>query len=213
MQQDLQLFIRDALVKGLSKEKIKEVLLQAKWPTEEIDNALAHFADVDFPLPVPKRKAYLSAKEAFLYLLLFLTLYISAYSLGAIVYQFINFWFPDKAIVGYVYDNVFSLNSIRWSLASLIIGFPLFLWLSMMMERKAKKDPEIRSSRVRKWLTYLTLFATAGIMIGDFIVLLSRLLGGDITARFSLKFLTVLIISALIFWYYLTDLKQEEKEN
>jgi len=214
MESELHSFIKDALAKGLGKDKIKEVLLQANWQPEEVDTALNHYADVSFPIAVPKRKPYMSAREAFLYLLTFITLYISAYNFGALIYQFINKNFSDVVSqVGYVYDATVNAGAIRFSLASLIIGFPIYLWLSTILNRSAAKNPEARASRVRKWLTYLTLFIAAAIIIGDLIALLTRLLAGDLTTRFGLKFLTVLVIAAGIFYYYLVDLRKEEKTD
>ncbi len=212
MESELHLFIKEALAKGLVKDKIKEVLLQANWQEAEITEALNHYADVSFPVAVPKRKPYLSAREAFMYLLTFLTLYLSAYNLGALIFQFINKMYPDDRL-GYVFDASVQSGIIRFAIASLIISFPIYLGLTSYLQKRAARNPEARVSRVRKWLTYLTLFLTAGVMIGDLIALINNLLGGDITARFILKFLTVFIIAGLVFWYYLTDLRSEEKNN
>jgi hypothetical protein len=214
MESELHSFIKDSLDKGLAKDKIRDVLLQANWQAAEVDTALNHYADIDYPIAVPKRKPYLSAREAFLYLLTFITLYISAYNFGALIYQFINKNFPDAVRqAGYVYDATVNASAIRFSLASLIIAFPIYLWLSIALNKSAAKNPEARGSRVRKWLTYLTLFIAAGIIIGDLIALLNRLLEGDITTRFALKFITVLVIAGVIFYYYLTDLRKEEKND
>jgi hypothetical protein len=88
----------------------------------------------------------------------------------------------------------------------------VFYWLSSMMSSAIARDPEKRSSKIRKWLTYLTLFVTAGVIIGDLIALIFNLLGGEITTRFALKSLVILGIAGLIFGYYLWDLKKEEKQ-
>lgn len=213
MESELHLFIKEALAKGLAKDKIKEVLLQANWQEQEISEALNHYADVSFPVAVPKRKPYLSAREAFMYLLTFLTLYLSAYNIGALIFQFINRAFPDATRASYAFGADFEAGVIRFAIASLLIAFPIYLGLTMYLQKRASKNPEARVSRVRKWLTYLTLFFTAGVMIGDLIALINNLLAGDITMRFILKFITVFAISGLIFWYYLTDLRAEEKSN
>jgi len=92
---DLVGFIRDALARGLPRPQIENVLLRAGWNPEQVKRALGGFAEVDFPIPVPRPKPYLSAREAFIYLLLFSTLYVSAYSLGSLLFQFINRAFPD----------------------------------------------------------------------------------------------------------------------
>ncbi len=214
MESELHSFIKDSLDKGLAKDKIREVLLQANWEVIEVDTALNHYADIDYPIAVPKRKPYMSAREAFLYLLTFITLYVSAFNFGALIYQFINKNFHDVVRqVAAVNDGIVDPVAIRFSLASLIIAFPIYLWLSIVLNKSAAKNPEARGSRVRKWLTYLTLFIAAGTIIGDLIALLNRLLAGDTTMRFGLKFLTVLVIAGVIFYYYLTDLRKEEKND
>lgn len=210
MTSDLQQFVKDALEKGVSRPKIQEVLLHAHWQQDEIKNALDLYADVDFPIPVPRRKPYLSAREAFLYLVLFLTLYISAFSTGSLLFDYINRFFPDALNNYYSLDA--SAQSIRNATASLIITFPLFLFVSHLLRKAIQRDPEKRSSKVRKWLTYLTLFVAAGVIIGDLITLVSNLLSGELSTRFVLKVITVLLIAGTIFGYYLWDLRQEEEE-
>jgi hypothetical protein len=208
MPYDINDFVHDALVAKHSKDRIATALESAGWPADEVRTALAHYADTDFPLPVPRRKPYLSAKEAFTYLLLFTCLYISAWSFGSLLFDFINRWLPDP-LNGY-YDN---LSSIRMATASLIITFPLYLWLSTAVHRWAAADPEQQSSKVRKWLTYVTLFVAAGTIIGDLIAVLYNLLEGELTLRFGLKVLVILGIAAGVFGYYLLDLRKEEKAN
>ena len=97
------------------------------------------------------------------------------------------------------------------AVSSLIIAFPVFYWMSSITRAAIGKDPEQRSSKIRKWLTYITLFITSGVIIGDLITLLFNLLGGELTLRFTLKVLSVLLIAGLIFGYYLWDLRQEEE--
>lgn len=202
-------FVKEALGKGESREKIKQVLTKAGWDTDEITNALAAYADIPFSVPVPKRKPYISAQEAFMYLLLFLTLYISAISFGTLLFQFINHWLPNPVQDGY--GTSYQLDTIRRSTASIIIAYPLFIWLTYRLRNAMKQNPEKRSSKIRKWLTYITLFITAGIIIGDLIMLVFNLLSGDFTLRFILKVLTVGGIAGLIFGYYLWDMKRDHE--
>ncbi len=213
MTNELQAFVKEGLVKGLGRNEMREALLKAGWQEDEVANALGSYADVDFPIPVPKRKPYLSAREAFLYLVMFLTLYIAAISVGTILFQAVNLWLPDAAQLAYEYASDYSTRLIRSSTAALIITFPLFLFLARSLRRAIARDPEKRSSKVRKWLTYLTLFVAAGTIIGDLITLLNYALNGDVTLRFALKVLTVLAIAGSAFGYYLWDLRTEEKET
>ncbi len=207
MTSDLHAFVKESLAAKIPREKIRAVLRDAKWQDDEINAALELYADVDFPVPVPKRKPYLSAREAFIYLVLFLCLYISAFSFGSLLFDFVNRWVPDA-----LHPSSTDLSSIRMAVASLIVAFPLYLWLSTVMAKAIRRDPDKKGSKIRKWLTYITLFVAAGVIIGDLITLLYNLLGGELTLRFTLKVLAVLLIAGLTFGYYLWDLRKEEKE-
>jgi len=57
------------------------------------------------------------------------------------------------------------------------------------------------------------LFVASATIITDLITLLTRLLQGELTTRFVLKVIVVLIIAGLVFIYYLSDLRPEEKEE
>src|SRR5690349_10012648 len=129
MQTDLNSFVKEALARGIPKAEIQAALRKADWQDDEIKTALGTYADVPFAIPVPKRKPYLSAREAFMYLLLFLCLYISAFSFGSLLFHFINRWIPDAIRP---YENG-DLSSVRMAVASLIVAFPVYLWLSSLV--------------------------------------------------------------------------------
>ncbi len=207
MTNELQTFVKEALEKNIPRLEIRRALLAAGWQEEQVTAALALYAEVDFPIAVPRYRPYFSARETFMYLLLFVCLYISAFNFGALVFNFINRWIPDLQNYGMT-----DVTAVRMSVASLIVAFPLYLWLTSIMTRAITRDSEKKSSKIRKWLTYLTLFVAAGVIIGDLITLLFNLLGGELTLRFLLKVLTVFIIAGMIFGYYLWDLRKEEKE-
>jgi hypothetical protein len=208
--QDLELFVRDALAKGASKGEIEAALAAAGWPAEQARSALNVFADVAFPIPVPKPRPYLSAREAFLYLVLFATLYVAAYHLGSLLFDLINRTWPDPADPEYLVSRL--AHSMRWSTASVIIAFPVFAYVAHYLGKELARNPVKRLSAVRRWLTYLTLFIAAAVLVGDMITLVYNLLGGELTVRFVLKVLVAAVIAGSIFAYYLLDLRREEKE-
>ncbi len=209
--EELNRFVRDALAHGMPRPQIEETLARAGWRGEDVRRALGAWADVPGPVPVPKPRPYLSAHEAFLYLVMFTALYISAFNFGHLLFDFIERAFPD-ATDPHIDTDSFR-RSVRWAIANIVVAFPLFVWLSMLMQRAVARDPLRRVSRVRKWLTYLTLFLGAAVLIGDLIALVNGVLQGDLTTRFVLKVIVVAAIAGTIFGAYLTDLRKDEKED
>lgn len=208
---ELQQFVKEGLARGLERPALQAVLRQAGWETEQVNAALAEYSEVAFPIPVPRPRPYLSAREAFLYLVLFSTLYVSAIHLGSLLFDFVNLSVPDTT-TGYVPSPESIRSSIRWAVSSLIVAFPVFLYVASITAREVRQDPAKRASRVRRWLTYLTLFLASGVIIGDLIALLNDVLGGELTTRFFLKALTVGVIATGIFLYYLRDLRKADPE-
>ncbi|WP_149194381.1 DUF5671 domain-containing protein [Luteimonas suaedae] len=208
--QDLEWFVREALAKGESRAAVEAALTAAGWPPEQVRSALGAYAEVPFSVPVPRPRPYLSAREAFLYLVLFATLYVSAYHLGSLLFDLINRALPDPADPDYVVGGL--ARSMRWSTASVIIAFPVFLYVAHYLGKELARNPVKRLSTVRRWLTYLTLFLAAAVLVGDMITLVYNLLGGELTLRFVLKVLVAAVIAGAIFGYYLLDLRREEKE-
>jgi hypothetical protein len=210
IREELLSFVRDALARGVPRSEIQTVLLGAGWRAEEVTKALGAFAEIDFPIPVPRPKPYLSARETFLHLLQFTALYFSAWDLGRLFFLFIDRAFPDPAVSRY---GDYISDQIRWSVSSLVIAFPIFLLVTRSLARAAARDVEKRSSKVRKWLTYMTLFVAATVLAGDLVTLLYNLLGGELTTRFLLKAATVALIAGSVFGYFLWDLRGEERED
>lgn len=208
MSNDVERFVGDALAAGQPRPLIAQKLRAAGWPEDEVTAALAAWLDDDFPVPVPRRRPYLSAREAFLVLVMFLALYISAFAFGNLLYVFIERAFPDRQLRYYTGGA----EAARAATSALIIAFPIFLLLSRQLARQAERDPVKRGSRIRKWLTYVTLFVAAGTLIGDLIALVSGLLSGELTPRFLLKVATVFFIAGSAFTNYLWELRQDEQE-
>ena len=182
---------------------------EAGWPADEIEPALAAWADIEFPIPVPRRRPYLSARETFLYLVMFVTLYVTAFNVGTILFESIERWVPDPARRGFTGDR-FSPERVRGAVAAVVIAFPIFFLLARAIGRSLRREPEKRASRIRKWLTYLTLFVAALVIIGDLTFLVSRLLSGELPPRFLLKTLVVFAIAAAVFGHYLSALRRDE---
>jgi hypothetical protein len=209
MNSELQDFTRRALEKGVPRERIAGALADAGWGEADVSAALSAFAESDLPVPVPRPRPYLPAQEVFTYALFFTALYVSAFHVGALLFHFISYWFPDPVNPAPSSSRFF--DTIREDIAALIVAFPVFLFLFRLTQRAIEKDPTKHQSRPRKWLTYLTLFIAAASLIGDVSMLVYRLLGGELTTPFVLRVATVALIAGGAFWYFLADVRKDER--
>lgn len=135
-------------------------------------------------------------------LLVTIGLYTVLVSFISLVFGLINTYFPDSA--GY-----YQAESLRFPIAALIVVFPLYAFFTKKLQKEALEDTEKKNLKTRKWLFYLTLSLAAIVAVVDVIVLLFNFLDGGLTAQFLLKILTVLLASAVVFKYYLWNLKED----
>ena len=146
----------------------------------------------------------LTPKDFFLQLGIVAALYVSVISLIHLLFQTINYAFPDELAY---YGDPYS-GGIRVAIASLIIIFPLYLALSRYMEKLFRIAPEKRELGVRRWLVYFTLFVAGIAVIVDLVALINAFLGGELSMRFALKTLAVLVVAGGVFGYYLSDVRR-----
>ncbi len=204
--EDLTTFVKEALTRGVPRAEIEGILLQSGWSKRQVSDALATFADVTFPIPVPIPRPSTDAREACLYALLFVALALSAYHLGELIFRFIEQAFP-------LADSVTSLReSTRWPISVLVVALPVFFYVSRLVNRDLRLDPSKRASKSRSQVTYITLFVCASVVIGVLAGLVYSFLGGELTIRFILKSLTAAGIAAGVFGYYLRDQRVEGTE-
>lgn len=144
-------------------------------------------------------------RDVFLYLLVTATLYASVVSFIAMLFAYVDALYLDQLNSCYSC----SLGQIRWASSILIVVFPVFLFIFSRLRKEYLATPEKREIKARKWLVYLTLFISAVTVIVDLIFLVSNFYSGDLTTKFLLKTLVVLVVAAAIFWYYIRDVKQE----
>lgn len=143
-----------------------------------------------------------SMLEIFVNFFSFLLLWIVATAICILFFQVINKYFSD------VLFGSFSASAIHYSIASLIVGFPVYLWALWFWFKSFTKAPEKVESRLSKWLTYIILLIAGGTIIGDLIAIIYNFLQGEYGARFLLKALTILIIAGLVFSFYFLERKK-----
>jgi hypothetical protein len=207
--EELTRFVRDCLSRQIPRGEVEAALLGAGWHPQQVRRALDTYADSAFPVPVPRPVAYVSAGEAFLYLVLFSALGISAGSLVQLLFTLIEWAFYDPSSSTFVYGGWQS--GVRWAIARLVIALPVFLLASYWAVRAIRTDPSQASSPVRRWLTYIAMFVAVGIIIADLVTLIAYLLSGETTVRFLLKVVTVALVAGGVLFHYLRDLQAERE--
>ena len=212
--QTLDLFIREALNRGEKRDRISTALIAAGWTEKEVTAALGDYAESDLGLAVPKPRAYVSAREAFLYLVLFILLGVVAWNLGSLLFALIDTAIADELDRDYGgYFFVARETQIRQAIAGLVVGGPLFAWLALYIRKQRRNNPAMQRSRVRKWLTYITLTIAACTLIGDAISLVYGFLNGDLSTRLLLKLLVVAILAGGVFFYFIRDAEEGDAHD
>ncbi|MBU1705678.1 hypothetical protein KKG19_03045 [Patescibacteria group bacterium] len=146
-----------------------------------------------------------SAKDVFSYLLMIIMLYVGVISFIAVLWQYINVRLPDP--LQFYYSGATEI--IRTSISSLLIVWPVLIFVTWLIARDIRHEHDKRDVWIRKWLLYLTLFIASLTIIIDLINLTNSFLGGELTMRFALKVLVVLVVAAAVFSYYLWDLRRD----
>jgi hypothetical protein len=101
----------------------------------------------------------------------------------------------------------------RSSLSGLIVAAPLFTWLAFHIRKQRRINPAMQRSRVRKWLTYVTLTIAACTLIGDATAIVYSFLSGELTARLALKLAVVAAIAGAIFLYFIRDAERGDEHD
>lgn len=195
----LSRFVRDALSAGKDRGEIEAALAQSGWSTNEVVEAMDAWADMPFSPPIPRPQATVSARDFFIYALMFGVMILGAIYLVQLLHALIDLALDDA---GYR-----SSTRIRWAMAVLIVALPMFLWLAMRERAKLAADPSLYRSAIRKWLTYITLLIGAMVLLGDLMAVIYAFLNGDFTLQFFLKAAVVGVVAGGIFTFYLRDIR------
>ena len=157
---------------------------------------------------VPK----LSLGFLFLSLGLLVTLITSVVSFLQLIFSTLDKKFPDVLNSTYQYGySSYDYESIRMSLATLIIFFPIFLITSYFWKKQKALGLSVVDEVIRKWMIYIILFLSSLVVAIDLVTLVKYFVSGEITNRFILKVLAVLLVALFVGIYHLFELKGKEK--
>lgn len=150
--------------------------------------------------------------DSFQCVLMFISLYVMATSIGLILNYFVDKWIPAfNAINYYGGANDYTTRLFAGYSAALIVSFPFFAYFFLETTRRQKKFPYLSNLRTRKILIYLTLIGTFIIMLGSLIATVYQLMLGNMSLNFILHFAVTIAITGIIFGYFLHDVRQDRK--
>ncbi len=207
----LDVFVKQALDKGAPRAEVEAALLSAGWSPREIANALDAWTPTALGLAAPRPRPYVSAREAFLYLVLFILLGVTAWNLGSLLFALIDTAVADP--LDDRYGRVSRDTQIRAAIAGLVVAAPLFAWLALHIRKQRRNNPAMQRSAVRKWLTYATLIIASCTLIGDAIALIYGFLSGDLSARLLLKLAVVALLAGGVFAYFIRDAEKGDEHD
>lgn len=157
-------------------------------------------------------KQTLTPKFFFISLGVLVTLITSVSSFLILFFETLNKKFPDSLNGAYLYGyHSYNFETIRASLATLIIFFPVFLVLTYLWSRELKKDIGRINEIINKWMIYLILFLASLVIIIDLVTLVRYFVSGEITNRFIFKVIGTLVVATLVNFYYYLKMRNNKK--
>lgn len=138
-----------------------------------------------------------SPKDFFLHLAATVFLYAAVVALINLGFEVASRALPDAL------QTFYDVGSIVWPISTLIVLVPVTYVIEWLINRDIAKMPEKKDIWIRRWRIYLTLFLTAISIVVDLIVLINTYLDGEITGRFIYKVVIIIVVSGVVFAYYL----------
>lgn len=136
-----------------------------------------------------------------------IALYVSLSSFVALVFGIINILLPDTLDTFSYMRYESAADSIRFSIAFLIVFFPAYLVLTRLSHQYIRLGGEGLSSKLVTWLIYLSLLVGGGVLLGDLVALILSFLNGELTLRFVLKALVLFTVVGSAFAYYFLEVR------
>ena len=149
----------------------------------------------------------------FLSLGILISMITSVVSFLTLVFSTLDKQFPDILNSTFQYGySTYDFETIRASLATLIIFFPLFILISYFWKKFTKGEMGSTDETIKKWLIYIVLFLSSLVIAIDLVILIKYFVSGEISERFIYKVIVTLITAFLIGSYYILLLKKSSKK-
>jgi hypothetical protein len=165
-------------------------------------------------MEISTQKPSLTPRFFFISLGVIIALITSVSSFLMLFFETLDKKFPDALTSTFQYGyNSYSYDSIRSSLATLIIFFPVFLVLAYYWRKLSKSELGIKDNIIFKWMIYLIIFLASLLVVIDLVTLVNYFVSGEITIRFIYKVIGVAIMSGLIGFNYFFELRDHDNKE
>lgn len=143
-------------------------------------------------------------------------LVVTVFALLSIDFSAINLNFPDSLdrYGNYYYSYKSTLDAMRMAVSVLVFALPVYLILAWLGYRTVKSGAPVVDGvnrfpilGVSRWIVYLLVSVTIAIALGTLSTLVYKFLGGEVTTRFVLKCLVLLVVMAVSTVYYFESLR------
>ncbi len=148
-----------------------------------------------------------SAKFAFYYMLSLVALAFVSLGTGMVIFQAINRYVADQLVES---QTRFDPGVLKYAISMLVVAAPIFYVVMRQIFKNLFIGQLDKEAGVRRWLVYFILLVSAVIVLGTLVNILNNFLNGELTLKFILKALTVGGIAAIVFSFYLYDIRRAE---
>jgi hypothetical protein len=154
--------------------------------------------------PDGEPNAPVNPRDIFVYLLGTVALYILALGGLMVVWALAEVWFPERYSQGGS-----GSGPLRFGISMIVVAFPLFLFLNHYIRKRIEGHQMDSGARFRLAFSHFNLFLVSVTAIVDLIATVNVFLGGDLTLRFVVKAVAVLVMIGLVYLYYRPDLDSD----
>jgi Domain of unknown function (DUF5671) len=214
MNEELIEFVKEGRKAGRPLAEIAATLTGAGWSDSLVRETLSKFVESDFPVAVPRPVAFASPRLAALNIFHFVMLYTSVYNIIAVLFTFLDYYIPDGLgrMMGYYYSSYHSIGEVlRDNIAALIVCVP-FVILSHTALAAAVQATQQRIAQMRIRFVYTTLVFGALSLVSTACCIVYYFLAGELGIRVAIKFLILAAVTAWIYLFYRTDIKEAEEK-
>ncbi len=218
MSQFLVDFAKEAFRAGKTRAETHMALREAGWPEEQLNSFWTQYADVAFPVPVPKPRIYVSPRYTALNLFFFLVLLLTIWASDSMIFTFLDYYLPDA--MGHSGQGLYGSNNIigrniaeaiRTHLAMIMTCAPLTIVSSRMIRRTYSLGNQ-SVPVIRLKLIYLIFLCAAAVMLLDVILFVYYFLSVELSLRFILKMLVCGVTWAGLYYYFRCETGSMEKK-